>query len=99
MNCDDLHSFFPLAVEPSDLARAADRTRLVCSDNDPYCPEGAATYAAYLQAAASGKVRSSERVVLFNCASGLKYPMPAVTQHMDVRRPFAPGIRMPPTTP
>ena len=62
-------------------------------------PEGAATYAAYLQAAASGKVRSSERVVLFNCASGLKYPMPAVTQHMDVRRPFAPGIRMPPTTP
>jgi predicted alpha/beta hydrolase family esterase len=31
-----LHSFFP--VEPVELSNA----RLVCSDNDPYCPEGAA---------------------------------------------------------
>ena len=40
------------------------------------CPEGAATYAAYKQALAEGRVRPDERVVLFNCASGLKYPMP-----------------------
>jgi threonine synthase len=40
------------------------------------CPEGAATYAAYEQALADGRVRRGERVVLFNCASGLKYPMP-----------------------
>ena len=40
------------------------------------CPEGAATYAAYLEALADGRVSPSERVVLFNCASGLKYPMP-----------------------
>ena len=38
---DDLHGFFPLSVEPADLARAAASTRLVCSENDPYCPEGA----------------------------------------------------------
>lgn len=40
------------------------------------CPEGAATYAAYKQALAAGRVRADERVVLFNCANGLKYPMP-----------------------
>jgi threonine synthase len=41
------------------------------------CPEGAATFAAYKQALIDGQVRPGERVVLFNCASGLKYPMPA----------------------
>ncbi|MGE5268061.1 MAG: threonine synthase [Thiohalocapsa sp.] len=40
------------------------------------CPEGAATYAAYKAALADGRVRPGERVVLFNCATGLKYPMP-----------------------
>ena len=40
------------------------------------CPEGAATYAAYKDALADGRVGPGERVVLFNCASGLKYPMP-----------------------
>jgi threonine synthase len=40
------------------------------------CPEGAATYAAYKQALTDGRVRPRDRVVLFNCASGLKYPMP-----------------------
>jgi threonine synthase len=42
------------------------------------CPEGAATYAAYLQELESGRIAGSESVVLFNCATGLKYPMPAV---------------------
>jgi len=40
------------------------------------CPEGAATYAAYRQAVADGRVSAGERAVLFNCATGLKYPMP-----------------------
>jgi threonine synthase len=40
------------------------------------CPEGAATYAAYKQALADKRVGPDDRVVLFNCASGLKYPMP-----------------------
>ncbi|MBV9687014.1 MAG: threonine synthase, partial [Alphaproteobacteria bacterium] len=40
------------------------------------CPEGAATYAAYKKALADRRVGTDERVVLFNCASGLKYPMP-----------------------
>jgi threonine synthase len=41
------------------------------------CPEGAATYAAYRQALGDGRIGRGERVVLFNCASGLKYSMPA----------------------
>jgi threonine synthase len=40
------------------------------------CPEGAATYAAYREALADGRIGQGDRVVLFNCASGLKYPMP-----------------------
>jgi len=40
------------------------------------CPETAATYAAYKEALADGRIRPDDRVVLFNCASGLKYPMP-----------------------
>jgi len=38
------------------------------------CPEGAATYAAYKEALADGRIRRDERAVLFNCATGLKAP-------------------------
>ena len=40
------------------------------------CQETAATYAAYKLALADARIRPDDRVVLFNCASGLKYPMP-----------------------
>ena len=43
------------------------------------CPEGAATFAAYRQAVADGRIAAADRVVLFNCATGLKYPLPAVS--------------------
>lgn len=36
-----VQGFFPLAVEPEDVARAAGSTQIVASDDDPYCPEGA----------------------------------------------------------
>src|ERR1700732_1805244 len=48
------------------------------------CPETAATYAAYQQALADGRVRPDERVVLFNCASGLKYPMPEAGRRLKL---------------
>jgi len=47
------------------------------------CPETAATFAAYKQALAEGSVDRSEKVVLFNCASGLKYPMPESAKHLE----------------
>ena len=77
---------FAIAVEDADIERA--RREVAAQDGLLLSPEGAATYAAYLAAARAGKITASDRVVLFNCASGLKYPMPPVTAHMDLRRPF-----------
>ena len=51
------------------------------------CPEGAATYAAYLKELESGRITARESVVLFNCATGLKYPMPAVNDTLDHHKP------------
>ena len=47
------------------------------------CPEGGATLAAYKQAMRDGMVDAEERVVLFNCATGLKYPLPTAGEHLD----------------
>ena len=52
------------------------------------CPEGGATLAAYRQAVKTGLVDEDERVVLFNCATGLKYPMPAAPQSLDRMQPI-----------
>ena len=47
------------------------------------CPEGGATLAAYRQALRDGLVDEEEQVVLFNCATGLKYPMPEAPNWLD----------------
>jgi threonine synthase len=47
------------------------------------CPEGAATVAAYRNSLDSGLVSSNDSVVLFNTATGLKYPMPEVVSSID----------------
>lgn len=52
------------------------------------CPEGAATLAAYYKALDSGDVSRSETAVLFNCGSGLKYPMPEAGQFLDRHQPI-----------
>src|SRR5215467_12853567 len=52
------------------------------------CPEGAATYAAYKQSLADGRVGKSDRVMLFNCATGLKYPLPKVARTLDRFKPI-----------
>jgi threonine synthase len=52
------------------------------------CPEGAATYAAYKQALADGRVGAGERAVLFNCATGLKYPMPEAGAPLKLGQPI-----------
>jgi threonine synthase len=77
---------FALAV--SDEAIEAARNHVGARDGLLLSPEGAATYAAYLAAARGGRIRATDQVVLFNCATGLKYPMPEIAQRMDVRRPF-----------
>ena len=47
------------------------------------CPEGAATAAGYQIALEKKIINKDEKVVLFNCASGLKYPMPDANQTID----------------
>jgi threonine synthase len=78
---------FALAVDDAEIEAA--RAQVAAADGLLLSPEGAATYAAYLQAARAGRIGARDRAILFNCASGLKYPMPAVTARMDLSRPFA----------
>lgn len=72
---------FAIAIDDDDTiaaqAEAAEIEGLLL------CPEGAATYAAYKQACADGRVGPGESALLFNCATGLKYPMPPSTNHID----------------
>ena len=65
---------FAIAVD--DAAIAAAWQEVAGEEGLLLCPEGAATYAAYKQALSDGRVRPGEQAILFNCASGLKYPMP-----------------------
>lgn len=70
-----------LAVGDPAILKAVDD----CAKKDGLllCPEGGATLAAYKQAVRDNLVDEDERVVLFNCATGLKYPMPAADQWLD----------------
>jgi threonine synthase len=71
-----------LAVGDPAILAAVD----TCAKKDGLllCPEGGATLAAYHQALASGLVDEEERVVLFNCATGLKYPLPPAGETLDL---------------
>jgi threonine synthase len=65
---------FAMAVPDAEILAARDRT--ATEDGLLLCPEGAATLAACARAREQGLVGPDDRVVLFNCASGLKYPLP-----------------------
>ena len=51
------------------------------------CPEGAATYAAWKQELKSGRISSDDHCVLFNCASGLKYPLAEANDSLNCNEP------------
>ena len=53
------------------------------------CPEGGATLAALRKARGSGLLKPGERAVLFNCATGLKYPLPDRSSFLDKAGPIA----------
>jgi uncharacterized protein len=38
----EIEPFFPVTATAHDVARGGRSTRLICADDDPYCPEGAA---------------------------------------------------------
>ena len=72
---------FAIAVEDNQILAA--RQEMADSEGMLLCPEGAATYAAYKKALDDGQVSPDESAVLFNCATGLKYPLPPVQQRID----------------
>jgi threonine synthase len=71
------------AIAVTDEAILAAREEVARAEGLLLCPEGAATYAAYSQALADGRVKPDERAVLYNCATGLKYPMPEAGGRLD----------------
>jgi threonine synthase len=77
---------FAIAVDDAAITSALDEAAR--EEGFLLCPEGAATYAAYKQALADGRIRREERAVLFNCATGLKYPLPPVTRTLDRTKPI-----------
>src|SRR6267142_519088 len=77
---------FAIAVDDAAIARAW--REVAAAEGFLLCPEGAATYAAYKAAVADGRVRPGERAVLFNCASGLKYPMPEAGTRLKLGSPI-----------
>jgi threonine synthase len=77
---------FAIAVEDAAIQAALDE--VAREEGLLLCPEGAATYAAYRQSLAEGRIASTDRVVLFNCATGLKYPLPPAERTLDRHRPI-----------
>jgi threonine synthase len=75
-----------LAVDDDDTLQAVDD----CARQDGLllCPEGGATLAAWRKAVRDGLVDAGDEVVLFNCATGLKYPMPEAENRLDRNGPI-----------
>jgi threonine synthase len=70
-----------IAVEDADIDRWARIT--AGEDGMLLCPEGAATVAAWEVGIERGLIERDEQVVLFNCGTGLKYPMPPADRVLD----------------
>jgi len=68
------------ALAVSDEAIVQAQHEIAVREGLLLCPEGAATYAGWRAALAQGLLSGRERVVLFNCATGLKYPLPESNQ-------------------
>jgi threonine synthase len=77
---------FAIAVADAAISAAIDE--VARAEGLLLCPEGAATYAALKQGIADGRIRHDERALLFNCATGLKYPMPPVDRTLDRLQPI-----------
>ena len=75
-----------LAVDDDAILKAVDDTAK--QDGLLMCPEGGATLAAYRRALSEGLVGERDEIVLFNCSTGLKYPMPEAPQSLDRTKPI-----------
>ena len=76
---------FATAVSDDDIFET--QAEIARHDGLLLCPEGAATAAALKKEIGSGRISKQESVLLFNCATGLKYPMPDATDSIDLKEP------------
>ena len=77
---------FAIAVDDEAITSALDE--VAREEGLLMCPEGAATYAALKQGLKDGRIKPTERAVLFNCATGLKYPLPPIHRTLDRHKPI-----------
>ncbi len=77
---------FAIAIDDEDIMKA--RNKIGREDGLLMCPEGAATFAAYEQSLKLGLVKKEDNVILFNTATGLKYPLPKVMKTIDKNKIF-----------
>ena len=77
---------FSISVSDEEIIKARDEVSQ--KEGTLLCPEGAATFAAFKKSLNSGTISKDESVVLFNCASGLKYPLPKVSNFIDKSKPI-----------
>jgi threonine synthase len=71
-----------IAVEEEAIAEAVEDA--AHEDGMLLCPEGGAVLAGWRSALERGLVERQERVVLFNCANGNKYPLPDRARRMKL---------------
>ena len=72
---------FAIAISDEEIMQTRDRVANI--DGCFLCPEGAATMSAYEKSLSSKLISKDDKVVLFNCATGLKYPLPPVINKLD----------------
>ena len=77
---------YALAVSDEDIEASLEE--VAKREGFLLCPEGAATHAAYVKSLREGRIGADDRVVLFNCANGLKYPLPPAERRLDLNRPI-----------
>mmetsp|Transcript_28685 Transcript_28685/g.39629 ORF Transcript_28685/g.39629 Transcript_28685/m.39629 type:complete len:464 (-) Transcript_28685:76-1467(-) len=76
------------AVTVTDDEIDAAQTEYARKEGVLLCPEGAATFAAYKNGLADGSISKGETAILFNCATGLKYPLPPSNKTIDISKPI-----------
>jgi len=74
---------FALSVSDEEITSAHKECAL--KEGILLCPEGAATLAALKKELISGRIKSTEQVMLFNCATGLKYPMQTTHHKINLK--------------
>ena len=77
---------FAITVSDDEIIKARDLVSK--TEGTLLCPEGAATLAAFKKSLSDGLVSKNDRVVLFNCASGLKYSLPDTKTKLNKDQPL-----------